>query len=158
KEGYEPDGVITVDELTTYLNKEMPGLRRKYGKTDDDRKYEHFIVGGAASHFNLTFNPKGIVKTRDQLRKLNAISERLGGELTDECRRLLERMPKLEGQRSLRKEYQNLLDGECTLAQLRERRATLLAAMQLPGGDARRFASKVLQGIEIVAGDDGYVK
>ena len=28
KDGYEPDGVVTVDELDTYLEKEMPKLAR----------------------------------------------------------------------------------------------------------------------------------
>jgi carboxyl-terminal processing protease len=61
KEGYEPDGVVTVDELTTYLNKQVPDLKRKHGKTEEQRKAEHFVIASRrGTHFSLTTNPKAI--------------------------------------------------------------------------------------------------
>ncbi len=156
KEGYEPDGVITVDELSVYLNKHIPELKRKHGKTADARKTEHFIVGGSASHFPLTFNPKVNPKRLERLAAYDKLSDKLGKELSEEGRRLLESMPKLEGMRSLRKEYQKLADGTTTVNRLKDERDTLLASMRLPGDEAAKFASKVFAGIQII--DKEYVK
>ena len=36
-EGYEPDGLVTVDELTKYLEKEMLEQARKLGKTKKEK-------------------------------------------------------------------------------------------------------------------------
>jgi C-terminal peptidase prc len=156
KAGYEPDGVITVDELSVFLNKHIPELKRKHGKTADARKTEHFIVGGTASHFPLTFNPKVNPKRLERLAAFDKVSDKLGNELTEEGHRLLSAMPKLEGMRSLRKEYQKFADGSLNIDQLKDKRETLLASMRLPDREARLFATKVLEGLQIV--DDEYVK
>jgi len=139
-----------------FLNKHIPELKRKHGKTADARKTEHFIVGGTASHFPLTFNPKVNPKRLERLAALDKLSDKLGKELNEEGRRLLSAMPKLEGMRSLRKEYQKLADGSLTINQLKDQRETLLASMRLPDREARLFATKVLEGLQIV--DDEYVK
>src|SRR5207248_5022929 len=44
-EGYEPDGLVTVAELATYLNKEMPKLAKEHGQTDAEKDQRHFILG-----------------------------------------------------------------------------------------------------------------
>jgi C-terminal peptidase prc len=155
KEGYEADGVITVDELSTYLNKHIPELKRKHNKVEA-RRNEHFIVGGQSSHFVLTTNPKAYARAKERLNKFEQLSDKLGKEMTEEGRRLLERMPRLEALRTLRREYQNAIDGEITLAKLRERRESILESMKLPDRDSRQFATKVLQAVRIV--DDEYVK
>jgi len=62
KEGYEPDGVVTVDELTQYIDKELPDLAHKQGKTKDEKGQQHFVLGGRASHFVLTHNPSVAAK------------------------------------------------------------------------------------------------
>jgi hypothetical protein len=38
KEGYEPDGVVTVDELMEYIDKELPEVVRTHGKTEKERE------------------------------------------------------------------------------------------------------------------------
>ncbi len=38
KDGYEPDGVVTIDELNKYLENEVPNLSRKYGKTEEAKQ------------------------------------------------------------------------------------------------------------------------
>src|SRR6266536_1115119 len=119
KEGYEPDGVVTVDELTTYLNKRIPELKRKHAKNDTERRRDHFIFGGQSSHFVLTTNPKTITKARQRLDKFEKMvkADGLSKETAEEGHRLLERMPKLQALRELRKEYQKLVDGDLTLDQ-----------------------------------------
>ena len=155
-DGKEADGVITVDELSTYLNKHIPELKRKHGKTADARKTEHFIVGGTASHFTLTFNPKANAKRVERLAAFTKLSDKLGKEMAEEGTRLLDRVPKLEDLRKLRKEYQLFAEGELTVAALKEKRDALLEAMRLPQREARQYATKVLEGIQII--DDEYVK
>jgi C-terminal peptidase prc len=158
KAGYEPDGLVTVDELTTYLNKQIPELKRKHNKVDKDRRGDHFIVGGQGSHFVLTTNPKTIDTARERLKKFDTLvaDRNLDRKLAEEGHRLLERMPKLEAQRKLRKEYQKLVDGDATTAQFRQARLNILAEMKLPARLARTFADKVLEAAKIV--DDEYVK
>ncbi len=38
KDGYEPDGLVTVDELTEYVSKEMGELTRTHGKTREEKE------------------------------------------------------------------------------------------------------------------------
>ena len=45
KDGYEPDGVVTVDELTSYLDKEIPNLAQANGKTKEEKQQLHFVLG-----------------------------------------------------------------------------------------------------------------
>src|SRR5207244_10164098 len=45
KEGYEPDGVVTIGELTTYINKQLPALAKEHGKTVEQKGQLHFIIG-----------------------------------------------------------------------------------------------------------------
>src|SRR5438270_4389761 len=70
KEGYEADGVVTVDELTTYLNKNVPELKRKHNKMGDGRKGDHYVFSSPSSHFVLTTNPKVSTKARERRSKL----------------------------------------------------------------------------------------
>ena len=158
KFGYEADGLVTVDELRTYLNKQIPELKRKHQKVDKDRRGDHFSVGGHGSHFVLTTNPKAIGKARARLKKFESlVADRgLDRKLAEEGRRLLERMPKLEAQRKLRQAYQNLVDGEVTPEKFRQARLDILEQMKLPARLARTYASKVLEAAKIV--DDEYVK
>src|SRR5262245_10536908 len=158
KAGYEPDGVVTVDELTTYLNKKIPELKRKNAKTDTERRRDHFIFSGQSSHFNLTTNPKAIVKARERLDKFEKMvkSDRLGKETAEEGVRLLTRMPRLQALRNLRKEYQKLVDGDLTADQFKDARTKVLESMKLPQNVARNYASKVLEAVQLV--DDEYVK
>ncbi|TMQ35324.1 MAG: hypothetical protein E6K70_02900 [Planctomycetota bacterium] len=40
KDGFEPDGAVTVDELGEYLEKELPDTVRKHAKTDEEKKQQ----------------------------------------------------------------------------------------------------------------------
>ncbi|MBI1917650.1 MAG: caspase family protein [Planctomycetes bacterium] len=158
KDGYEPDGVVTVDELTTYLNKQIPELKRKHAKNDTERRRDHFIFGGQSSHFVLTTNPKTITKARQRLDKFTKMvkADGLGKETAEEGHRLLERMPPLQALRDLRKEYQKLVDGDLTLDQFKDARTKVLESMRLPQRLARSYADKVLEAVQYV--EEEYVK
>ncbi len=76
KEGYEPDGVVTVDELAEYLDKELGAIVRKHTtKAREERKLYPFVIGGRSSHFELTRNPAVTAKVQERLEKLAKLAE-----------------------------------------------------------------------------------
>jgi hypothetical protein len=116
KEGYEPDGLVTVDELAAYLRDELPKRAREHGRTKEEKEQFHLALGFSA-HFPLTTNPALVAKVAERQKKLAelAADKTITDELLEEGRDLLVRMPKLEAQRKLRQSYQKLVDGNLTL-------------------------------------------
>jgi len=158
KEGYEPDGVITVDEVTEYLDKAMADLARTHGKTKEEKQQLHFVIGGRGTHYVLSRNPEAAGKAQERVTKLEAMIKegKLPAKYADEARTLIARMPKLEGQRSLRKEYQALVDSTTTLEKFEAAREKLLEAAKLKRTDAVEYAKKVIEASQIIR--DNYVK
>ena len=66
KAGYEPDGVVTVDELDTYLEKELPKLARKNGKTNEEKEQGAITWGAKTNHYVLTHNPSAMPKVEER--------------------------------------------------------------------------------------------
>src|SRR5713226_8313331 len=99
KEGYEPDGVVTVDELAEYVDKELGGIiRKRHGNNiREERRLYPFVVGGRSSHFELTRNPAVTAKVQERLQQLAKLAEekKISKEYSVEGQKLLERMPKL---------------------------------------------------------------
>src|SRR5262249_29024399 len=151
-------GLVTVDELARYLNKELPALARKHGKTQKEKEQDHFVLAGSGAHFVLCTNPKARPKALERLKKFEAMVKdgKIKGDMVAEGRTLLGRTPALKKRRELRKAYQDLVDGQLLKPKFIEKRKDLLAAMKLRDKDARAFALKVLQAIEIIQED--YVK
>jgi C-terminal peptidase prc len=158
KEGYEPDGIVTVDEVAEYVDKELGGLIRKRAKTREERRMLPFVIGGRSSHFELTRNPAVTAKVEERLAKLAKLQEenKISKERADEGRKLLERMPKLESQRSLRKKYQELADGKVSTEDFDKARVEILDSTKLKRATALAFAAKVIQATETIR--DNYVK
>ena len=158
KEGYEPDGVVTVEELTQYLDKKVPELARTNGKTDKDRQLAHFVLGGRGTHFVLTQNPEAQPKVAGRLTKFEGLvkGEKVPAKFAEEGRTLLGRMPRLEAQRELRKEYQALADGKVALEKFEEARAAILEKTKLTKGEALEFAHSVINVTQLMK--ENYVK
>jgi C-terminal peptidase prc len=158
KEGYEPDGVVTVDELMEYLEKESPPLVRKYGKTKEEKEQMPVVVGVRSSHFVLTKNPAVAGKVQDRLDKFAKLVEenQVSKEFAAEGKNLLSQMPKLEAQRSLRKKYQELADGKLTAADFDKERTKILDNTKLKRSTALEFASKIIDATEKIQKE--YVK
>jgi C-terminal peptidase prc len=152
KEGYEPDGTVTVDELAKYLDKELPPLAAKLGKTKEEKDQAHFVLGTRDSHFGLTKNPAETAKVVGRLEKFEAMVKngKVPATYADEGKGLLERMPKLEAQRKLRKEYQELVDGKLDAAGFEKARDAIIESTKLRRTDALTYASKVMDAIKIV--------
>ena len=132
KEGYEPDGLVTVDELVEYLSKEMPELAREHGKTKEEKEQFFFVLGGGENHFPLTHNPAAAPKSQERLAKFGTVAKdkKLPADVAEEGDRLLSRMPKLEAQQELRKDYQKLVDGGLSVEDFLKERTKILDGMQ----------------------------
>ncbi|HMF14325.1 MAG TPA: S41 family peptidase, partial [Gemmataceae bacterium] len=77
-------------------------------------------------------------------------------EQAEEGHNLLSRMPKLEAQRKLRKEYQKLSDGSLEVKEFLDNRENLIGGMKLQRDVAERYARKILDAIDQVGSN--YVK
>jgi C-terminal peptidase prc len=158
KDGYEPDGVVTVDELAEYISKQLPELARTHGKTRDEQHQLHFVHRTRASNFVLTRNPGAAPTVEERLAKLAALAKKgeLPKELVEEGQKLLSRMPKLNAQRALRRNYQSLVDGRLTVEEFTTKRNEILAETKLKRSAALSYASKVIQATQQVR--DNYVR
>lgn len=158
KQGYEPDGVVTVDELTEYLNKELPTLAAREGATEKEQQQHPWIVGGQSAHFVLSKNPKVQPKVQERLTKLGQLATdgKVSKEFAEEGNVLLSRMPKLKAQQTLRKKYQLLVDGTLSAEDFAKERTALLAGLKLSEPAARAFAKKVMEATDVVK--KGYIK
>ena len=152
--GYEPDGRVTVDELHTFLKKEMPNVARRVGTTMEDKEQSMIDWGGVVNHFVLSHNPAVADKVAERVRKLESL--KLDPDIAAEGRRLLTAMPKLAAEQSLRKEYQKLADGAIAPDQLVKTRADILASRKLVRDDAETYAKRVLRGVRMLK--EQYVK
>ena len=157
-DGYEPDGLVVVDELVKYLEKTMPEQSRKIGKTTAEKESTPFIVGEETSHFALTKNPKVTPKVVERVAVLDSLgkSSTLTPEMVTEGKALVARMPKLKAQQELRKQYQQLADKAVTPEAFVASRNTILEGMVLPVADAEKFAQTMLRAIDTVKTE--YVK
>lgn len=157
KDGYESDGVVSAKELAGYLNKEIPNGARAIGKTDKEKELLPIVSGAGTSKFWITKNPAETAKVSKRLAAVGALVK--DGKLTEELAKeggdLLARMPKLNWQQSLRKEYQKLADGG-TVADLETARKELIASRKLVQADAETFVKQVTPAIRILAAN--YIK
>ncbi|HEY8503246.1 MAG TPA: S41 family peptidase [Gemmataceae bacterium] len=149
KEGYEPDGLVTVDELIEAVESDVPPRARRAGKTREEKEQLPFVEFARASHFVLTHNPKAYPGVRAALKKLDALD--LPKDVAEQGRQMLSRMPKLKAHQELRKAYQRLVAGALAKDAFLAEREKILAAMELDEADARTYARKVYAGVESVA-------
>lgn len=149
KEGYEPDGNVTVDELTKYIESELPNLARKYGKTNE-AKQQFPIAMARTSHYVLSKNPAVTAKVEARMKKIAEMAkdQKITKEVAEEGERLLIRMPELKDLQDLRKSYQALTDGKMEVKDFLEAREKVLAGMKLDDDAARSFAQKLIRGLE----------
>ncbi len=154
KDGYEPDGNVTVDELDAYIETNLLNLARKYGKNNEEKLQSPFDWGGRINKFVLSRNPAAMPKAQARLAKLPEL--KLPLERAAEGEKLLAKMPKLKADQELRKLYQQLTDGTVTAERFEAARNENLAARVLSADEAQGFAKKTMDGLLIV--HSGYYK
>ncbi|MFM7151056.1 MAG: S41 family peptidase [Gemmataceae bacterium] len=153
KEGYEADGLVTVDELAAYMNKRLPELARQFGKTEKEKEQDHFVIAGPGAHFILTTNPEALPANEKRLAKFEQMVKDgtvKEASQAEEGRVLLERMPILKSKQELRKAYQSLVDGQLDMKAFEEKREAIIASTKLKQTEANLFAMKVLEATEMI--------
>ena len=157
-EGYEPDGLVTIDELFQYIEKAVADEARVIGKTSKDKEAVPFVIGEETSHFAVTKNPAATDKVNERLKKLAELekADKLPKEIAEEGKALLSRMPKLKAMQELRKKYQMLADFTLPPADFTKQRAELKDGLKLSSEDVDRYARTVFRAVDKVK--DRYVK
>jgi carboxyl-terminal processing protease len=156
--GYEPDGLITVEELGNYLEKEMPELARKYGKNEEQKRQSARYFENHAGHTVVVHNPAVTPRVADELERLAKLEQekKISADLAAEGRRLLGRMPKLKVYQDLRRDYQKLVEGKLAPENFEKERQKVLAELKLKRSAAFGYAAKVIQATQVIR--ENYVK
>jgi len=156
-EGYEADGIVTLDEAHKYIEKHIPELAKTAGKTNEE-KQQRLVFIGRGIHFSLTRNPDAAAKAEARLKKFEEKKSeaKLDAEVAEEGEKLLTRMPRLKAMQDLRKSYQKFADGDLTADQLKTARDRIKASMVLTGDDAKAFSEKTFEGLAFVKAN--YIK
>jgi carboxyl-terminal processing protease len=136
----------------------MKELIRTNGKTKEERDQYFVLLGGRRNHYVLVHNPAVADKMKEQEDKFAQwVKDGKVPEMyAEEGKTLLARMPRLEAQRKLRKEYQALLNDKIDLDTFKKEREAILESTKLPRADAVVFAKTVMSAIRMVA--QSYVK
>lgn len=154
--GSGKDGIVTIAELATWLDTEMPKARRE--KAKDARPTPHFILGQRNTRAVLTYEPKARAAVNEQLTQLAKLQK--DSTLSEEEHRvgaeILKLMPRSEPLQTMRKEFVLLATGKITGEQFKTARNKLLEEMKLPKKAAEQFATSVLDAAENVAGRSVY--
>jgi carboxyl-terminal processing protease len=156
-EGYEPDGVVTLDEAHKYIEKTIQELAKTAGKTNEERQ-QRLVFVGRGVHFPLTRNPDAAAPAEARLKKFEEkkAEAKLDAEVAEEGQKLLTSMPRLKALQELRKSYQKFSDGDLTADQLKSARQRIKAGMVLSDEDARAFSEKTFEGLSFVKAN--YIK
>ncbi|CAN5624973.1 hypothetical protein BH11PLA2_BH11PLA2_40270 [soil metagenome] len=149
-EGYAPDGLITADELTKYVDKELTNQARTLGKTVKEKESIPFMVGEQTSHFPITKNPDVTAAVQKRLKAVAELAKAgtINKNVFAEGELLLSRMPKLKAQQDLRKAYEQLADGKVAAPEFEKTRELIKDGMKLPTAAATEFMKKTYAGIE----------
>jgi hypothetical protein len=156
--GYEPDGLVTVDELWEYVEKQIPAEVRKLGKTNEEKRQVPGLLESRGSDFVLTRNPAVTAKVSERLEKLRQLAKdgKISKDWASEGQSLLERMPKLNTYQEQRKQYQRLVDGALTVEEFGKERDKVQAALKIKRSAAFDYAAKVIRSTQIIR--ESYVK
>ncbi len=148
QEGYEPDGIVTVEELQKYLDANVIARARVLGTTHEEKEQTPLVWGTRSSRFVLTKNPAVAPKIESAVAVLGKLD--LPKDVVSEGVKLISRMPKLKALQELRKDFVKLADGRIKSKEFLKLRDQIKAAMKLDKEDAESFARKTLFGLERV--------
>jgi C-terminal peptidase prc len=150
-DGYEPDGIVFLDELTKYAEKHITERAATIGKTAEERA-QVLRFFGRGVHFPLTRNPEAAAKSEARLQKFEELqkSAKLDKAVAEEGQKVLSQMPRLKALQELRKSYQKFADGDLTADQLVSARDRIKAGMTLSAADAQAFSDKAFDALAFV--------
>src|SRR5262249_56598285 len=73
-EGYEPDGIVMLDEVHKYAEKAIQDLAQKYAKTNEE-KQQRLVVIGRGVHFALSRNPEAAAAAQARLEEYEGMGK-----------------------------------------------------------------------------------
>jgi len=151
-DGYEPDGLVVVDELVKYASKQIQERAAVMVKPIEEQFAQSLLALGRGNHFLITRNPAAYSKVESRLKKYDELqkSAKLDQVVADEGLKLLTRMPRLKAMQELRKSYQKFADGDMTAEHLLAARERINVSMILSAEDSKDFADKLLNGLGYV--------
>ncbi|GIW78366.1 MAG: hypothetical protein KatS3mg105_0173 [Gemmatales bacterium] len=155
KAGYEPDGLVTTEEIIEYFEDHLPELIRTHGKTEEDKRQRYLVLRTQQWQFAVTHNPAVTAKVNERLQKLEELAKKkaISEEVAEEGRHLLYQMPRLKARQELRKQFQALVEGKLAVDDFLKARDKILAGMKITRDDAETFAEKIMEGINQVRDD-----
>jgi carboxyl-terminal processing protease len=156
-EGYEADGVVTLDEAHKYIEKHIAEMAKTTGKTTEE-KQQRLIFVGRGIHFVLTRNPEAAAKSEARLKKYEERKgeSKLDAELAEEGEKLLKQMPRLKAMQEMRKSFQKFADGDLTVDQLKSAHDRIKESMVLSDNAAKSFSEKTFEGLSVIKAN--YIK
>lgn len=152
-DGDEPDGNITTGELTKYIRKELPALARTKGQGDNQKgQTPQVLTEGPDADFIFERNPAVYPTAQERVAKFDGIvkKDQLPGDVAEEGRDLLSRMPRLKARQKLRKTYEKLADGKLDATAFLAERKRIMADTVLSDRDANDFAVVVMHAGKLV--------
>ncbi|MEZ6143109.1 MAG: S41 family peptidase [Zavarzinella sp.] len=154
-DGFEADGQVTTDELTTFYNKKLLDYIRKVANTAEERN-QRVSYSGKPLHLTLTRNPEPAKVAEERLAKFAKMKGEFSKEVAIDGQSVLDRMPRLLALQDLRKVYQQFIDGKITKEELLAGRTRIIEGMKISDEDAQLFARKVSEGLRFVKAN--YIK
>jgi C-terminal peptidase prc len=157
-QGYEPDGLVTAEEMVKYLEREIPNGARAVGKDNKEKELTPFVIGEQTSHFWVTRNPAETEKVAKRVAAIRALGAdgKLADDLAKEGEALVFRMPKLKASQDLRKAYQDLADGRSQPGDLVAARTKIKSSMEIGDAEVRNYARLMNQAVGMVR--EKYIK
>ena len=149
--GGEADGIVTVDEVQKFAEKEITELTRGLAKNLEERA-QRLVYSGKGIHFPLAHNPPAATAAAARLTKFDEAAKKasLAKDVAEEGRKYLTEMPRLKALQDLRRSFQKFADGDLTGEQLTSARERIKAGMVLSAGDAKAYADKTFEGLTFV--------
>src|SRR5205823_3413021 len=100
RDGYEADGLVMVNELTKYIDEELPRVARKVGKTKEEKSQNAVVLRNPPTDFALSRTPKVAPAAEKRLDLFKALVKTtdLPREVVSEGERFLSRMPHVKYQ------------------------------------------------------------
>ena len=147
-EGYEPDGVVTLDEAAQVHRQDHPGIGQ-VGRQDE--RGTTTAAGLRRPRRPLPADPqpgrgRQVPRPVSRSSRNKKAEAKLDAEIAEEGQKLLTRMPRLKALQELRKSYQKFADGDLTADQLKSARERIKAGMVLSDEDAARLQREDVRG------------
>lgn len=153
KEGDDPDGQVTIDEVTKYFQDEY--LKR----VDVSNTIGLFPAAfGKSLHFTVSLNAPGLEKAIERSKQFatKADEAKLPADVIKEGQDFILHMPRQDSERKLRKKFVEFAEGKIPSSELVSAHEAMQADLKISRESAEKFADNILRVMRFTR--DYYVK